>query len=73
MKPIRDLVARLPKFEPCGNCSEDGFVVDVGGRYQMDARKDGWYLRRCPCWLAHQEKIARELSAVSDTGKKRKS
>jgi hypothetical protein len=68
MKRIGDLVARLPKFESCGTCSADGWVIRYRRYGTGDAR-----LVRCSCWKAWQEKLAREVSAVSDTEKKRKS
>jgi hypothetical protein len=66
MKRIGDLVARLPKFEPCVNCDYTGWVK----HYDVYREREG--MKRCACYLAWQEKIAREVSAVSDTGKKRK-
>jgi len=51
----------VPPFEPCVNCT-NGFVT-TNGRHEMYSTPDGWFLKRCPCWHAHQRSILDTLQA----------
>lgn len=54
-----------PAFEPCANCVS-GWVL----YYVVPARETR--MHRCPCWHAHQAKIAELEAAQRSSGRPRK-
>jgi hypothetical protein len=55
-------IAPADPFVPCGNCVEGWTTVQVmWGSMQVPSEK------RCQCWKAHQEKLARAREQSHDT------
>jgi hypothetical protein len=49
----------IPPFSPCANCSHGWvYAKPTDAQYQQP-------VRRCPCWLAHQQRILAGLKGKS--------
>jgi hypothetical protein len=64
MKRVGDLVE---PFVPCGNCVNGWVqVMRPWGTMQVPSQA------RCPCFLAHQQKILRAITDVAESRRTRK-
>lgn len=43
------------KFEPCANCTPDGWVMYAINRLWDEPER--FAMRRCVCWKIHQQRI----------------